>query len=548
MAILDFIKRARRRDLGFIAAMTAAAGLANALLLMLIIRVSGMVAQGQRPSLWVAATFVGAFALYFLCNRAAILRANSVIEQLLKDLRLEVIERLRRSELLAVEKVGQGRLYTVISQETNHLSVTCPLLVECFQQVVLLMVTLLYLSVLSPPALLLFVVAVAAALLGYRKINRSYRAALEQAAVHHAEMLDFIGHIIRGGKEMRLNSARSASVFAAFRDISESSKAHLTKSGDLAASMIVLGSLVVYDTLGIIVFVFPQFINGFGAVVFQLVPILLFCMNTLLKIGGQLPMFIQAGVSLTLIMTIKDQLKVPDPVEPARARALAARFRDFRAITYAGVTFTYPDDGGAPGFTVGPLNLRLSRGELVFIVGGNGSGKSTTMRLITGLYRPGGGWIEVDGRRVPESELPGLREQFCAIFAKFHLFDELYGLESVDPERVRALIDEMGLAAKVDYRDGTFTDLRLSTGQRKRLALIAALLEDRPIYVFDEWSAEQDVRFRDFFYLTVLPGLKARGKTVLVVSHDERFWHVADRVIKLDLGTVVWEKRCYPVV
>jgi putative ATP-binding cassette transporter len=136
----------------------------------------------------------------------------------------------------------------------------------------------------------------------------------------------------------------------------------------------------------------------------------------------------------------------------------------------------------------------------------------------------------------------GYRELFSAIFVDFHLFDRLYGLEDVDPATVNRMIDEMELGGKVRYEDGRFTQLALSTGQRKRLGLIAALLEDRAVYVFDEWSAEQDIRFREYFYTRVLPDLKARGKTVIVVTHDERFWHVADRVVKMDLGRVEWER------
>lgn len=129
---------------------------------------------------------------------------------------------------------------------------------------------------------------------------------------------------------------------------------------------------------------------------------------------------------------------------------------------------------------------------------------------------------------------------FSAVFVDFHLFDRLYGLEDIDPQRVNRLIAEMGLADKVSYRDGRFDRLHLSTGQRKRLALIAAVLEDRPIYVFDEWSAEQDVHFRDYFYNSFLPDLRARGKLVIATTHDEKYWPVADRVVKMDLGRVEW--------
>ena len=87
--------------------------------------------------------------------------------------------------------------------------------------------------------------------------------------------------------------------------------------------------------------------------------------------------------------------------------------------------------------------------------------------------------------------------------------------------------------------DGVFSTTRLSRGQRKRLALVTAYLEDRPIYLFDEWAADQDPLFRRVFYQRLLPELKRRGKTVVAVTHDDRYFDAADQLIKLEEGKVV---------
>lgn len=542
MVVLDFLRRARSDELWWMIVFTIVAGFANALLVVAVNEVAALVAAGYRPNLWTCLTFVGAFAAFYQCDKLAVLRANAVIERLLKELRTEIVDKLRCSELQVIERLGRGSLYSILSQGTNQLSVTFPLLIESFQQAVLLGVSLIYLGYLSQPALLLFILAVAIGFAGYRQIEHGYRDTLEEISAQEAEMLDAVADIVHGGKELRLNAERSDAVFRWYRRMSRSMEALLAKAGGHSASMILLNGFVVYLMLGGVGFVFPQYISMPSTIVFQLVPTLLFCMNAVVKIATQSPMFVQAEVGLRAILDIERRLEAAGGVSPARARELAARYREFRVINYTRVTLGYRDATGTCVFTLGPCDMTLRRGEVVFLIGGNGSGKSTVMRLMTGLYRPDEGEIAVDGVPVVGNEVAGLRELFSAIFVDFHLFDQLYGLEWVDPQEVRRLIDEMGLQGKVSFRAGRFSDLRLSTGQRKRLALIAALLEDRPIYAFDEWSAEQDVHFREHFYTRIIPGLKAKGKTVVAVTHDDRYWHLADRVIKLDLGSVVWER------
>lgn len=194
------------------------------------------------------------------------------------------------------------------------------------------------------------------------------------------------------------------------------------------------------------------------------------------------------------------------------------------------------DKDGFTLFEVGPLDLNIRQGEVLFIVGGNGSGKSTLLKLLTGLYPPSGGSMTLDGATIGPETYQTYRELFSAIFADFHLFRKLYGLESPDEQKIRELLREMELTRKTRYADRRFSDIDLSSGQRKRLAYIAALLEDKPIYVFDEWAADQDPIFRKYFYNNLIGDLRTMGKTVIAVSHDDRYFNRADRVLKMEEG------------
>jgi putative pyoverdin transport system ATP-binding/permease protein len=541
MNLLAFIRRASPFDLSVMVALTLVAGLANAGLVVMVNRAAAIAAIGDRPTLLDAGLFVTAFALYYFCNRVALLRANDVIERLLRDLRLQMIDKLRNSELETVDTVGRGQLYHLISNETNHLSVAFPLIVDSVQQAALLLVSLVYLAWLSSAAFCAFVFAVGAGVLAYRRINAEFAAPMALGQQRQGDVLDRVGDIVDGFKELRLNMARRRAVGEAFAAANAAVDESRDAAGQHWAALFLLNSFTIYLLLGVVGLILPGYLLSQGRYVFQLIPTLLFCMTSLGKIVAQLPMFQQAQQGLAGILNVQRRLDAGGATTPEEARA-AAVFGDFQRIDYLRLQLTRRDETGAAGFSLGPLDLTLNRGETVFLVGGNGSGKSTVARLCAGLLRPDSGEILIDGRRLDRRAIAGFRELFSAVFTDFHLFDRLYGLDRVDPARVNALLVEMKLAHKVRFEDGRFGNIDLSTGQRKRLGLVVALLEDRPIVVFDEWSADQDAEFREYFYMKTLAQLRAQGKTCLIVTHDERYWPCADRVIALDLGAIDWER------
>lgn len=191
------------------------------------------------------------------------------------------------------------------------------------------------------------------------------------------------------------------------------------------------------------------------------------------------------------------------------------------------------------GFRLGPLDLVLEPGQITFVVGGNGSGKSTLAKLLTGLYVPRTGSLSVNGERIDHENIEWFRQNSAAVFTDFHLFEDYLGFDrpGID-EEVRHYLERLRIADKVTVRDGKLSTIALSQGQRKRLALLTALLEDRPVYVFDEWAADQEPRFRDVFYDEILTELKQRGKTVVVITHDDRYFDRADQLVKLEFGRV----------
>jgi putative ATP-binding cassette transporter len=193
------------------------------------------------------------------------------------------------------------------------------------------------------------------------------------------------------------------------------------------------------------------------------------------------------------------------------------------------------------------LALTLRPGELLFIIGGNGSGKSTLAKLITGLYIPETGEIQLDGKLINQQNREWYRQHFSVVFSDFYLFERLLGFDNADLDRqAQEYLKQLQLDHKVKVEQGRLSTTALSQGQQKRLALLTAYLEDRPIYLFDEWAADQDPLFKEIFYTQFLPQLRDRGKTVLVISHDDHYFYLADHMIKLDYGMVEFDKRSHP--
>ena len=264
---------------------------------------------------------------------------------------------------------------------------------------------------------------------------------------------------------------------------------------------------------------------------------LLYLMTPLQEVLNTLPELIRANVALKTTEELGLALSQETPEELLETDLPVA---EWKTLELKSVIHAYHREGESESFILGPIDLSFWPGELVFIVGGNGSGKTTLVKLLTGLYSPEEGSILLDGELIREANRAFYRQHFSAVFSDFYLFKQMLGL--INPKlkhQAQEYLAELKLSHKVQVVDGKLSTTDLSQGQRKRLALLTAYLEDRPIYVFDEWAADQDPQFKAVFYMQILPGLKARGKTVFVITHDDRYYDCADRIIKLDEGKVV---------
>jgi putative pyoverdin transport system ATP-binding/permease protein len=395
-----------------------------------------------------------------------------------------------------------------------------------------------YLAILSKTAFVITVAMSAVGIVLHLRRLKGLLAMLGEAQQKENEFLGLLTHLIDGFKEVRLRKARSDDLFRDLANVSYTVQDVKTRTGREFSAVYIFAQVMFYALLAAIVFLLPRISAEYTTVVLKLTAAILFIIGPLGSIVGSIPVWSAANVAAHNIFDLEARLAAasagdrngrPDAAPPAR----------FSRLELKHVVFEYPDRGKGGVFRLGPVDLEARAGEILFIVGGNGSGKSTLLKALTGLYHPQSGSISLDDTLLNQDNSAWYRSHFAAVFSEYHLFDRLYGLADVPAERVQALLATMQISDKTAFENGRFTTLDLSHGQRKRLALLVALLEDRPILVLDEWAADQDPPFRRYFYEELLPSLKREGKTIIAVTHDDKYFAIADRVVKMEYGEFI---------
>lgn len=536
MRLWTILRSESRTSLIRLVFMAVASGLSSSILLAIINIAAGYTISATRSKQTLYLGFVASLLLYVVSQRYILRVSNAEIESMVGRMRARLSDKIRRADLQPIEAIGRQRIYDTINRDTQTISQAASPTIIAIQSAVMVLFIGLYIALLNPQAFLMTLLVVAIGMAIHNHKRRELMANIQESRQREGEFFSTLNDLIEGFKEVKLNAKRSKDVYVELLRLTNTAAAMKTNTAYVFADHFVFSQTTFYVLLALIVFVLPQNFAG------QLMPItaaILFVIGPLSSLIGTLPVFSMADLAVANLAALEEQL---DLLEPEVAEAQAEPPPDFRDIRLSRVYFAYRDRERKLTFEVGPVDLTIEKGTITFIVGGNGSGKSTFLKLLAGLYYPESGSIEIDDKDVTATGYSGYRNLFSAIFSDYHLFQRLFGI-SPDDATVNRMLNEMELSNKTQYRHGRFENQDLSTGQRKRLALIVALLEERPVYVFDEWAADQDPHFRERFYKELLPGLKHLGKTVIAATHDDRYFSVASRVIRMENGKIVEAKE-----
>jgi putative pyoverdin transport system ATP-binding/permease protein len=457
------------------------------------------------------------------------------------ELRRDLIRKILAVPLRDLEELGTPRILAALTDDVFNVTQALLAVPVVSVNLSILLGGAVYLGCLSWKMLAAIMIVIAAGAAGYLMVVSSALRFCRAAREDEDKLFGYFRALTDGIKELKLHRNRRGAFFSHnIEAVTASYQQHNVAAEIRFAAAQSWSHFLYFALIGLILFLAPSLGSFSNHTLTGYVVTTLYLMGPLAGVLSSFSLFGRARVALQKVQELGVCLSGHStehcPVEKAE------RESQFDRLELRSVVHSYHREQEDSSFVLGPIDLTFKRGELVFLVGGNGSGKSTLAKIITGLYLPEGGEIRLDGELVTDENRDAYRQLFSAVFADFFVFDNLLGLDGVDLDRrAGGYLEQLHLQHKVRVTNGLLSTTAVSQGQRKRLALLTAYLEDRPFYLFDEWASDQDPYFKNIFYTKLLPDLKARGKTVLVITHDDRYFHVADRLVKLDYGKLAVE-------
>ncbi|MDF5711066.1 MAG: cyclic peptide export ABC transporter [Nostoc sp. S4] len=486
-------------------------------------------------------SFVGLCLLRLVANFISQVLLIKISQKAILNLRIILSHRILTSPLRQLEKIGVHRLLAVLIEDIQTISNTIIIIPFLCINIAIVLACLIYLGCLSKLILFIGISFMFLGIFSYSLPTMKAMSVLKLAREQEDKLFKHFRTVTQGTKELKLHRQRQEAFLSEdLHRTALSSRYYNVVGMSIFAAAASWGQILFFIAIGLLLFTIPT-INKINPTILSAYALTtIYLISPLEYIMSTMPTITKALVALKKVESLG--LSLASFTKEITEKNSLILNKSWKCLELVNITHSYYQEREESNFILGPINLKFSQGELVFILGGNGSGKSTLAKLITGLYIPETGKIYLDGKLINNQNLEWYRQQFSVVFSDFYLFDRFLGLDgkNLDFQTQKYLI-QLQLDHKVKVNNGVLSTTDLSQGQRKRLALLTAYLEDRPIYIFDEWASDQDPLFKEIFYTQLLPELKNKGKTVLVISHDDQYFYLADRIIKLEYGQVKTE-------
>ncbi|QSX05655.1 cyclic peptide export ABC transporter [Sedimentibacter sp. zth1] len=457
------------------------------------------------------------------------------------DFRKKLFDLVLNTSHEKLENTDVGRVYTCINNDMEILSSSMRDVVTVITNILTIVVCFIYLAILSLKCFIFAIIFVIVSFLLQLIYVRFQEKIFSLLMKIQHKVYNFLDSLIKGHKELAINSLKKKEFIGDVYEVNGQYMKTRISAENKMTNIFVLGQSLLYVVIGLVIFIFPIIFNDVDSQVLQSYALIfLFIISPVSYLVDLAPRAMQAKVSYFRIKEIISELQI----NANSINQIDIEYQhNVNKIELKNVTYAYKNNSDESSFKIGPINCDIESNKINFIIGSNGSGKSTLVKVITGLYEENEGEILINGKKALATERC---ELFSAIYSDYYLFKKLYGMNIEGKEaEIDYYLKQLRIDDKIKINNKELSTIELSSGQRKRIALLLCYLDNKDIYVFDEWAADQDIIFRDFFYKKLLPQMKEEGKTIIAITHDDRYFDIADNIICMDMGKLTEEKSIW---
>lgn len=539
---MNFFKLISKNNEGIWAAIISAAVIAGLLQGMIIVNLNGAassIAEGELNTRYFL-LFLMSVLGYGLASNYASTQTVIVSSNLIIDLYIRIADKVHKADLRSFEEIGKTEIYNRLSTNSDIIMEAAKSYPHVGAAIVMIIFSAIYISIISATAIILITLFYIFGGFIYFFILQNIRKKINQSTLSESKFKGIFKHIIEGFKEIKINRNKSHDLLDNYikkqSEIAKKDKISMEKN--LVHASIFVQSFY-YMIIAFTIFLLPQISSLQPVQIVMIAAVVLFSYGSMTRIVMSIPLIMKTENAINSIEKLESQLDAANDTKAFIDAGPLKRKTDLIEIELDKVMFKYVTNQGNVAFTLGPITMTAKTGEIIFVVGENGSGKSTLLKLIAGLYYAVDGQILVNNQVIGSENYIHYRDKISIIFTDFYLFDRFYGNDNIDENLLYDLLVKMELDGKIDFVDQKFTTLNLSAGEKKRLALLVSKIEDKQILIFDEIAADLDPEFRKFFYEIYLPELSAQGKLIIASCHDEKYFHLADKVVNLQSGKII---------
>lgn len=509
------------------------AGLTSFLFIVLVNTVIDLLIKGIIPD---EHNFIILFSmiilLFFISRRLLSQGIIELSQNIFWSIRKDIIGEIIKAPYLKVRELKE-EIYAALTTDVNNITNASLIVIRFVSSIILVLTCFIYLAYLSLILFTISIICIGVGIIIYFKNTKTSNAQFLKVRNLEQDFMKGFNSILEGNKEIKINPNKGEDLFQSIISpvIIEGEYRNVNAYIGYLNSQLI-SQLLFYCIIVIILVVIGNYFTIELGTIVSFVFALLYLLGPIVNIMLNIPILNRALISYNKLSLIKEKLTFNDEVNYKDVSVLKPK-ESFKTMTFQGYKYSYPYNS----FSIGPISLDIKANEIIFIYGGNGSGKTTFINTILTLYAPEEGTLTINNKKIQEHELKQTRKLFAPVFSDFYMFENFYGIESIDKERVQKLLELFEIDHKVTFKKGKLSTTDLSTGQRKRVALIGAILEERPIIVLDEWAADQDPYFRKKFYTQIIHKIvKEENKTIIAITHDDNYYQEADKLFKMNYG------------